>query len=61
MQSTFHDEVIRMGGYFEDVSERLQSHAFIDLLRELQQQYSEIDMEQDIQWAIDASVEVKGS
>jgi len=48
------DEINRMGGYFEDVSERLQSHEFIDLLRELQQMYPEIDMEMDIQWAIDA-------
>jgi hypothetical protein len=47
-------EVNRMGGYFEDVSERLQSQEFIDLLRELQHKYPDIDMEMDIQWAIDA-------
>ena len=48
------DEINRMGGYFEDVSERLQSQEFIDLLRELQQKYPEIDLQRDIQWAIDA-------
>lgn len=47
-------EIDRMGGYFEDVSERLQSQEFIELLRELQQKYPDIDMELDIQWAIDA-------
>jgi len=48
------DEINRMGGYFEDVSERLQSQEFIDLLRELQKKYPEIDIKMDIQWAIDA-------
>jgi len=48
------DEISTMGGYFEDVSYNLQSQEFIDFLRELQQKYPEIDMEMDIQWAIDA-------
>lgn len=43
-----------MGGYFEDVSARLQSEAFIDLLNELQLKHPEIDIKQDIQWAIEA-------
>ncbi|MWC30605.1 hypothetical protein [Paenibacillus sp. MMS18-CY102] len=48
------NEIDRMGGYFENVSEKLQSYKFIDLLRELQKKYPEIDIELDIQWAIDA-------
>jgi hypothetical protein len=47
-------EINLMGGYFEDVSYRLQSQAFIDLLHQLQLKHPDIDMEQDIQWAIDA-------
>jgi len=48
------DEISMMGGYFEDVSERLQSQEFIVFLKELQQKHPQIDMEMDIQWAIDA-------
>lgn len=47
-------QINTMGGYFEDVSYNLQSQEFIDFLRELQQNYPEIDLEMDIQWAVDA-------
>lgn len=53
MACTAH-EIWLMSGYFEDVSERLQDQAFIDLLRELQQRHPNIDVKKGIQWAIDA-------
>ena len=48
------EEIARIGGYYEDVAYNLKDYAFIDLMKELQQKYPEIDMEMDIQWAIDA-------
>ncbi|MFJ5566126.1 hypothetical protein [Lysinibacillus xylanilyticus] len=43
-----------MGGYFEDISYNLQSKAFIDFLKLLQEKYTNIDMSQDIEWAAEA-------
>ena len=37
---------------FEDVSSELQSRAFIDCLLQLQEKYPNLDMEQDIEYAI---------
>lgn len=48
------NDIRLMGGYFEDISERFNDPAFIDLLLELQKKHPDIDMAQDIQWAKDA-------
>jgi len=48
------NEIWLMGGYFEDIAYKLQDQTFIELLNELQEKYFELDMKQDIQWAIDA-------
>lgn len=48
------DDIATMSGYFEDVAYNLQDSAFIDLLNELQAMYPDIDIKNQIQWAIDA-------
>lgn len=47
-------EIWFMGGYFEDISYNFQSKEFIDFLQILQEKHPDIDMTQDIEWAVDA-------
>ncbi|RXZ81515.1 hypothetical protein EBB07_14405 [Paenibacillaceae bacterium] len=48
------DDIELMSGYFEDVAYKLQDESFIDLLNELQTLHPDIDIKNQIQWAIDA-------
>ncbi|MGL4730337.1 MAG: hypothetical protein ACRCW0_01980 [Clostridium sp.] len=48
------DEIEFISGYFEDISYNLQSEEFIKFLENIQKKYSNIDIKQEIQWAIDA-------
>lgn len=46
------EELYWMSEIFEDLSSEFQNRAFIDCLLQLQKKYPDLDMEQDIEYAI---------